>query len=251
MIDLITSFSLAQWLVFAASAILIGLTKAGLDGGALFAVPLMAAAFGGRYSSGLLLGVLMAADLPAIWNYRHDPSLPHLRRTLPWAVIGIGVGAVVGRLIPDTAFRIVMGSMILVSAIIMGYREITGQRPMIGADWRVSVPLGMLAGFASMVGNAAGSIMGLFLLSSGLGKGNIIGTSVWFFFLLNLVKLPFHLFLWHTVSLPTLGADLLMIPLAIASTYLGIGLVRYIPEKPYRIFLVCAAAGGGLYLLLR
>jgi len=251
MIDLITSFSMAQWLVFAVSAFLIGLTKAGLDGGALIAVPLMAAAFGGRYSSGLLLGVLMAADLPAIWNYRHDPSLPHLRRTLPWAVIGIGIGAVVGGSIPDKAFRIVMGSLIVVSAIIMAYREIADRRPMAGADWRVSVPLGMLAGFASMVGNAAGSIMGLFLLSSGLGKGNIIGTSVWFFFLLNLVKLPFHLFIWHTVSLPTLGADLLMIPLAIASTYLGIGLVRYIPEKPYRIFLVCAAAGGGLYLLLR
>jgi len=134
---------------------------------------------------------------------------------------------------------------------ILAQEKKVGLCPMINAGWRVSAPLGLLAGFASMVGNAAGSIMGLFLLSSGLDKGNIIGTSVWFFFLLNLVKLPFHLFLWHTVSLPTLGVDLLMVPLAIASTYLGIHLVRHIPEKPYRVFLVCASAAGGLYLLLR
>jgi len=116
----------------------------------------MAAAFGGRYSTGLLLGVLMTADLPAVWNYRHDPSLPHLKRTLPWAVIGIVIGAIVGGLIPDKAFRIIMGSLIIASAFILAYREITSQRPMVDADWRVSIPLGMLAGFASMVGNAAG-----------------------------------------------------------------------------------------------
>jgi len=84
-----------------------------------------------------------------------------------------------------------------------------------------------------------------------LVKGNIIGTSVWFFFLLNLVKLPFHLFVWHTVSGPTLLADLLLVPITVLSTYFGIRLVRHIPEKPYRIFLVCAAAAGGLYVLLR
>lgn len=249
--DLITSFSLVQWVTFAIAAVLIGLTKAGLDGGALIAVPLMAAAFGGRYSTGLLLGVLMTADLPAVWNYRHDPSFPHLKRTLPWAVIGIVIGAIVGGLIPDKAFRIIMGSLIIASALILAYREITGQRPMVDADWRVSMPLGMLAGFASMVGNAAGSIMGLYLLSSGLVKGNIIGTSVWFFFILNLIKLPFHLFVWHTVSGATLMADLLLVPITIFSTYFGIRLVRHIPEKPYRIFLICAAAGGGLYLLLQ
>ncbi len=175
--ELLSSFNVTQWAALAATAVLIGLTKAGFDGGALIAVPLMAAVFGARSSSGLLLGIMMSADLIAVWSYRREPSLAHLRRVVPWAALGILAGALVGGLLPERSFKTVMAALILVSAAIMAQREITRRQSRLSDHWAVNILLGIAAGFASMVGNVAGSIMGLCLLSSGLAKGGIIGTS--------------------------------------------------------------------------
>jgi uncharacterized membrane protein YfcA len=249
--EFLASFTIAQWAAFVSATLLIGMAKAGLDGGALIAMPIMAAAFGARSSSGLILGVLMTADLVAVWNYRKDLSVPHLLRTFPWAVVGIALGALIGGMIPEKLFRSIMAGFILVSVVLMGFREITGNRFVLPQRWFVLMPVGILAGFSSMVGNSAGALMGIYFLSSGLGKGNIIGTSVWFFFLSNIVKLPFHIFVWKTVSPDTLLADLFMAPVVILTTLLGVRLVRLIPEKPYRILIIFAALAGGILLFLR
>ncbi|HCM26129.1 MAG TPA: hypothetical protein DIC34_06210 [Treponema sp.] len=249
--EFLSAMDLPRWMALAVSATLVGLTKAGFEGGSLLAVPLMAAIFGARSSSGLLLGVLMTADLVAVWNYRREGSLTHLLKTLPWAVAGIVAGALTGKYIDDRLFRTLMAVFILSSAVLMAWRELRGGRFVMTGRWWAAAPLGLLAGFSSMVGNAAGPVMGLYLLSSGLPKTRIVGTSVWFFFLANLVKLPFHVFVWKSFSGGTLLADLAVAPFAIGATFLGVRLVRLIPEKPYRIFLICASVAGGLYLALR
>jgi len=246
----IMSYAPGQWAALAAAAVLIGLTKAGLEGGALIAVPLLAAVFGARASSGLLLGILMSADLVAVWSYRREPSLAHLKRMVPWAALGVLAGALIGGLLPERGFKSTMAVLILVSAVIMAFREFSPARERAPDHWLVNVLLGVAAGFASMVGNVAGAIMGLYLLSSGLGKGGIIGTSVWFFFIINLIKLPFHVFSWHTATLGTLLIGVVLLPVTVLSALFGVRLVRRIPEKPYRVFLICAAAAGGAFLLI-
>lgn len=248
--DFLLSLDAIRWGALIFSAILIGLTKAGLQGGALITVPLLAAFFGSRASSGILLGVLMTADLAALWSYRRDGSVPHLVRTLPWTLAGIVLGVFIGGAVPERGFSLIMALFILASAALMTLNEIRGRGFVLPETWWVSAPLGLLAGIASMIGNAAGPIMGLYLLSSGLGKGKLLGTSVWFFFIVNMAKLPFHLFVWKTASLQTLLADLAVAPITLAATFLGVYLVRLIPEKPYRIFLIVMAAVGGGYLLL-
>lgn len=249
--EFLASLSLAHWAALAAAAVLVGLTKAGLNGGTLIAVPLLASLFGARASTGILLGIMMCADVPAVWNYRRDISPPHLARTLPAALAGILLGVLVGGVIPETVFRRTMAGLILLSAALLTLRELRGRATVLPQHPLVTVPMGLLAGFASMVGNVAGSLMGLYFISSGLSKGSIIGTSVWFFFLVNLAKLPFHLFVWRTATLGTLLADLLVLPVTVAATLFGIRLVRLIPEKPYRLFLIAASAVGGIYLLAR
>ena len=247
--EFLASLSLPQWGALAAAAVLVGLTKAGLNGGTLIAVPILAALFGAKASTGVLLGIMMTADLVAVWNYRRDISPPHLRRTLPAALVGILLGVLVGKAIPEQAFRYTMAGLILVSVGLLALRELRRRAAVLPQHPLVTVPMGLLAGFASMVGNVAGSIMGLYFISSGLDKGNIIGTSVWFFFIVNLAKLPFHLFAWKTASLGTLLADLTVLPITVAATLFGIRIVRLIPEKPYRVFLIVVSAVGGLYLL--
>jgi uncharacterized membrane protein YfcA len=249
--DFIATLDALRWISLAVAASLIGLAKAGLDGGALIAAPLIAALFGAKASSGILLGVLITADLVAVWSYRKAGSPTHLIRTLPWALAGILLGTLVGGAIPDRAFRSSMSALILLCASLMAVRELRGGRFTLPERWWVAAPLGLLAGFASMVGNVAGPIMGLFLLSSGLPKTAIVGTSVWFFCIVNLAKVPLHVFVWHTVTGGTLLADLIVAPITILATLFGVRLVRLIPEKPYRIFMIVIACIGGLYLGLR
>lgn len=240
-----------HWAALVLAAVLVGLTKAGLNGGTLIAVPLLAALFGARNSAGILLGFLICADIIALWNYRRDVSFPHLMRVLPAALAGIVLGVVVGSYIPDTVFKGIMAALILLSAGLLALREIQGHAALLPQHPLITIPLGLLSGFSSMVGNAAGSIMGLFLISSGLKKGNIIGTAVWFFFIINLIKLPFHVFVWHTAGTDSLLLAAILLPITFFATLFGIRIVRHIPERPYRLFLITASALGGLYLLLR
>ncbi len=228
-----------------------GLTKAGLSGANIVAIPILAMVFGARESSGLLLGVLMTADLVAIAKYRKDGHFSHLRRLMPWATAGVLLGVLVGGMVQESVFKLLMTAFILASSAIMVYREIRGSAWVLPERWWAAAPLGLLAGFSSMVGNAAGSVMGLYLLSSGLGKGHIVGTSAWFFFLINIVKLPFHIFSWGTFTLGSLGADLAVAPVAVLSTVLGVRVVKLIPEKPYRWFLIVVSVVGGIYLIIR
>ncbi len=238
-----------QWVALMGNAFLAGLTKAGLNGGTLIAIPLMAALFGAKLSAGLSLGMLITADIAALWNYRKDLSPPHLAKTLPWALFGILIGVGVGGIIPESTFKNIMALLIILSSSVLALMEWKGGVRFPEAWW-AAAPLGLLAGFASMVGNAAGPVMGLYLLSSGLGKGRLVGTSAWFFCIVNLAKLPFHLFVWHTATVQTLLVDLAVAPVAVLATILGVKIVRIIPEKPYRVFLIFMSALGGVYLAL-
>jgi len=249
--DFLASLEAAHWITLILSAALVGLNKAGLDGGTLIAVPLMAVVFGARASSGLIMGILLTADIVAVLHYRKAGSLAHLRRLLPWALAGVLLGVVIGKDIPEKAFRAIMTALIVTSASIMAAKEIRGGSWILPERWWAAAPLGLLAGFASMVGNAASPVMGLYLLSSGLKKENIVGTSVWFFLLINIFKMPFHIFAWHTFSAGPLLADLAVAPVVVTATFAGVRLVRLIPEKPYRILLIAVSIAGGIYLLLK
>lgn len=249
--DFLATLDPGRWAALTAAGLLIGIAKAGLDGGSLIAVPLLALTFGARLSSGLLLGIMLAADLVAVYSYRREVQPQHLIRLLPWAVGGTLLGAIVGGAISEQVFRMILSSGIILCCGLMAVRELRGGDWVLPNRWWSSAPLGLLAGFTSMVGNAAGPVMGLYLVSSGLKKTGIIGTSVYFFFLINLCKLPFHVFFWKTVTPGTLLADAIVAPLAVGATFLGVRLVRLIPERPYRIILISVSSVAGFYLLLR
>jgi uncharacterized protein len=80
-------------------------------------------------------------------------------------------------------------------------------------------------------------------------KNRFIGTAAWFFLLVNLFKVPLHIFVWRTITLQTLMIDLLLVPVILLGVYLGIRLVRLIPETPYRILVIVSSAVSALALL--
>lgn len=226
-----------------------GMAKAGIHGAGMLMVPLLAIVFGGLASTGVLLPILIFADIVAVMYYHRHASWPHLRLLFPWTAAGILLGTVVGGMINDQTFTTVMAGIIFVSVAIMIWLERGHRQDVPDYKWFGAL-MGVLAGFTSMVGNLAAAIMIVYLLSMRLPKNVYIGTTAWFFILVNLFKLPFHIFAWHTVNTNTFLLDLTTIPSILAGAALGIYIVRIIPELYYRWFLIFSAMAGAVYMLV-
>lgn len=219
-------------------AVFIGMSKTGVHGAGMLAVPLLASVFGGQLSSGIMLPMLCLADVMGVWYYHRHASWRHLKILFPWAAAGTVLGTVVGQHIDDGVFKIIMASVIVISVVIMLWLERGRHKDEVPAHKGFGILTGVAGGFTSMVGNLAGSVMAVYFLSMRLPKNAFIGTTAWFFLVVNLFKVPFHVFAWKTISLNSFLLDLMLLPLIAAGAYLGIVIVGRIPENLYRWFII-------------
>lgn len=109
---------------------------------------------------------------------------------------------------------------------------------------------GIAGGFTSMVGNLAGSVMAVYCLSMRLPKNEFIGTTAWFFMVINWFKIPFHVFAWETINLNTFLLDLTTIPFIALGGFLGILIVRKLAEQTYRWFVIGMTVIAGIFMFL-
>ena len=234
------SFELSylQIVIVLSVALLTGMSKTGVHGAGMLSVPLLANVFGGQLSSGIMLPMLVMADVFGVWYYHRHASWQHLKILFPWAAVGVVAGTITGSYINDHIFKIVMAATIMVSVVIMLWLEKLGTTDHIPKKKSFAVATGIAGGFTSMVGNLAGSVMSVYLLSVRLPKNAFIGTTAWFFLVVNWFKVPFHVFVWHTISWNTIFFDLITLPLIILGAYLGIILVRKLTETMYRWFII-------------
>lgn len=237
-----------QWLLLALCSLLIGMSKTGLSGVGLMVVPLMANAFGGRPSVGILLPILIFADIFAVTWYHRHAAWKHILRLIPWALAGIVTATLVGRSISDTTFNRLLAAVVILGIAILIWRDLKRNQLKIPESGWFAASLGLLGGFATMIGNAAGPVMALYLLSMRLPKNSFIGTGAWFFFIVNLSKVPLHIWSWKTITSNTLLLDVLMIPAIAAGAFAGIWLVKLLPEKVYRIIVIITTILSAIFL---
>jgi uncharacterized membrane protein YfcA len=242
-------FSYSDLALFVTVALLIGMAKTGIHGAGMAAVPLLALVFGGKLSSGIMLPLLCLADIIAVIYYNRHAQWRLLAKLLPWAAVGVLIGTYIGDQIDDQVFRLIMGITILVSIVIMVWRERSANQNIPTSIW-FAIVLGILGGFTTMVGNLAGSVMALYLLSMRLPKNAFIGTGAWFFLIINWFKIPFHIFVWETITLDSFLLDLSAIPFIILGAFLGIKIVKLIPEKTYRYFVILSTAAASILMLI-
>ena len=145
----------------------------------MIAVPLMAIAFGGKASTGLLLTILIFADLFAVKHYHRHADWQHLKRLFPLAFFGVILGTLFGQYIDDEMFRLAMAIIIFISLGIMIWQERTHE-PSVPDSFGFIIAVGLLGGFTTMVGNLAGPVMALYLLAMRFPKNEFIGTAAWF-----------------------------------------------------------------------
>jgi uncharacterized protein len=249
LIDLFSfSFSHTEFLIFLLVALLIGMSKTGVHGAGMMAVPLLASIFGGQFSSGILLPMLCLADILGVWYYHRHASWQHLKKLFPWAVVGTIAGTWIGGIINDEVFKMIMAVVIIGSVVLMLWLE-RHKEEIPQNKWFAGVT-GVAGGFTSMVGNLAGSVMAVYFLSMRLPKNQFIGTTAWFFMVINWFKVPFHVFAWKTISFNTFLLNLTTLPIIIAGAFLGILLVKKIPEKAYRWFIISMTIVAAIFMLI-
>lgn len=250
MVELFTfEFSLSSFLLFLLVGLLVGMSKVGIFGVSKIAVPILAIIFGGKSSSGIMLPILIMADVFGATYYRKDAQWKHLKKLLPPAIIGVLIGTYVGELIPDKTFKLVMGCIVLLSTLILLWLEFK-KTPWIPQGMWFAVTVGILLGFTTMVGNLAGSVMVLYLLVNNMPKQKFIGTVAWFFILINLFKVPFHVFIWKTITWNTLWLDICLLPAVALGAFVGIRIVNKIKDTSYRYFIIVTTLIAALFMVL-
>jgi uncharacterized membrane protein YfcA len=239
-----------QWVLGIASGLVIGMSKAGLSGLALLFIPLMALSFGGKASTGILLPMLCVGDILAVAWYRRHAEVEYLLRLLPSTLLGMGAGVAVGGSLSDGSFRMLLGGIIVVLLGLMIGQDKLKSEQLYPRTWWFSALAGLLAGFTTMVGNAAGAIMSIYLLSMRLPKNAFIGTAAWFFLIVNLLKVPLQIFFWKNISAGSLAFDAVMIPGIAAGAFIGVRVSGRIPERAYRIFVMVMTGVAALMLFI-
>ena len=229
--------SAQDWLMLGLGAALVGMAKTAVSGAGALAVVLFALALPVRESTGALLPLLLAGDVLALSVYRRHADWALLQRLLPGVLPGMLLGAWFLQSAGDRQVRVAIGAMLLT---LLGYQLLAGRRlkvtePAAGgvaARRALAVLTGAGAGFATMTANAAGPLMTSYLLLLAIPTLSFLGTVGWFFFLVNLAKLPFSTGL-GLISREALLVDLLLLPALVMGAWVGALLIRRVDRSTF------------------
>ncbi len=243
-------YSVLQWLLFGFCAILVGMSKVGIPGISMFYIPVLALIFGGKPSTGILLPMLMMADIFGVSYYHRHAEWKYLVKLLPWAFAGIGIGLWIGKLINDEWFKNIIAILVFAGVGIMLWRERKASINYFPDTWWFAATTGILGGFATMIGNVAGPIFTIYMLAMHLPKNSFIGTGAWFFLIVNFFKFPLQVWIWKNIGWETIIMDLFMLPAIALGAFLGIWIVRRIKDNTYRAFVIIITVISAFLLLI-
>lgn len=250
-------FTAEALLIGALAAVVVGLSKTALPGAGLLAVPLVAMVASGRLIAGASLPLLLVADVYAVSWYRSHTRWDLLKPLALWVGLGYFGGILFYVLVGNSVgvIDVVIGVIVLTMVVIQLWR-MWRKRPPQAATVVDAAVYGTSGGFATFVSNSAGPVMNTYLVGLGLGKQQQVGTSAWFYFILNLSKIPFYLALmaWTSGGAFFTGESLLwnlcLVPAVIVGVYLGRWMLPKIRQETFVILVLVLSGLGGLKLLL-
>jgi uncharacterized membrane protein YfcA len=242
-------FSVLGWLAVTGGAFAIGLNKGGLTGLGILPVLLFAIVFDARNSTGFVLPLLVTGDVCAAVIYRRDVIWKIFWILLPPALAGVVLGYLLMGRISDSAFGPLIGWIIIGLIALQFLRGALGEKiDHVFESHGFGLVMGVLAGVTTMIANAAGPVSTLYFLSVRLPKWNLIGTSAWFFFVINLWKVPFSAGLGLTNAY-SLTLALMLAPLVLAGFFCGRLIAGRLPQKIFERFVLACTAIGALKLI--
>ena len=212
-----------QWVLLIAGAFVVGLAKTGIPGVSIMFVALLANAMPARQATGVVLPMLILGDVFAVLLYRRHTEWRHLWKLFPWTGAGVVLGWLALGHIGDLQTKRLIGG-ILAFLLAVHYwrksRQIPDEEVSARAPPWMAAGTGLMAGFTTLVANAAGSVMTIYLLAMRLPKLGFLGTNAVFFLLLNWFKVPFMVNL-GLINRESLWLNLLLAPAVIAGCLAG------------------------------
>lgn len=251
--------SLLAWAALALGAVTVGISKTAIPG-ANIAVALFAMVLPAKESTAALLVLLIVADVFAVVFYRRHADWRVLRRLIPPVVVGLVVGAFfLARASDELVGRVI--AVILISVIALGLvqrrraarrEQLEGEPTPLGRGAAAAQAgfYGGLGGFTTMVANAAGPIMSMYFLAVQMPITVFLGTSAWFYFVVNVSKVPFSIGI-GLFSTDLLLIDLVLVPFVVAGALGGRLIVKRISREFFECSVIVLSILGALYLLLR
>ncbi len=239
-----------NFMIAGLASLLLGISKGGLKGMGILIVTMIVYVFGAKNSTGILVPLFIVGDILAVIYFKKHVKIKYLIQFMPAMLIGVVVAVYVGNDWDEIVFKKWISWIILLSVVYMFWSEY--KSIVIKSDnYLISSVIGFAAGFTTMVGNLAGPFANLFFLATRLPKKEIVGTSAWVFFIINIFKIPFHIFSWETINRASLMIDLKLAPFVIVGFFLGTQLLGLFNEKNYRRFLLIVTAIGALVILFK
>ncbi|AXK46754.1 sulfite exporter TauE/SafE family protein [Brachybacterium saurashtrense] len=261
LLALLPALSVGSWLLVIAGALVVGFSKTALPGAGTIAVGLFALAMPAKESTAALLLLLIVGDMTALWVYRREPDWRTLLRLLPSAMIGVVLGAFYFAHVDGAGVRLTIGVILLVLVAVTVWRRgaaarrdpsaappVKGSRPGAAATAQ-GVGFGLLGGFTTMVANAAGPVMSMYFYAMRMPVLTFLGTSAWYFAIVNLFKVPFSAGL-GLLSRGTLLMDALLIPVVLLGAVLGARVARRIPQKVFENLILGLTVAAAIGLLV-
>jgi uncharacterized membrane protein YfcA len=237
-----------QWVIAALGALLVGVSKTGIAGLGMVFVALFANILPTKQASGVVLPLLLFGDIVAVLAYRRHTQWRFLIRLFPWTACGVIVGWLAMDRINDRQADLMIGSIILaLTALHLWRRRQPDSPPDHGHGYAALV--GLLAGFTTLVANAAGPLMALYLLAMRLPKLEFVGTGAVFFLILNLFKVPFMIEL-GLVNAASFSFNLLLAPAVLLGALLGRWILPRINQRLFEALALAFGAAAAIRLLL-
>jgi uncharacterized protein len=235
--------ALWKWLLGGLAAFTLGAAKSGLPGGGMLAIPMMVLVVGSaRYAAAWTSPMLSTGDVFAMLYWRRHADARKLLSLIPWVVIG-GAGGYFALSLEENLLRRIVATIIAVMLILF----LLQRRGFLSELSRGAWAYGIAAGFATVVANAAGPVMNMYLLSRRLTKEQFVATGAWFFFVVNIAKVPIYIH-YDLFSAESLVFDALMAPIVIVGGFAGLWLIHRVPQPVFE-WLVVVLSSVSLYFL--
>lgn len=228
-----------------------GTAKTGIPGAGILGVVLLANTMADTQQSvGVLLPLLIAADVFAVTWYRKHADWRLIGRVMPWTLAGLGLGYAVLKLTKekDLEFSLLLGGLVLGILALDLLRNRMGWEK-IPHHILYTAFLGIATGFATTIGNVAGPVMSLYLLSLGLDKHRFMGSMAWFFLIINCLKVPLFVSA-EMMSMDSLQLSAQFLPGILFGALFGRLLFIWIPQKPFAVAVQVLAAAAAVKLML-
>jgi uncharacterized protein len=211
------------------AVIMLGLSKGGFSGVGMVSTPLLALTMPPLQAAAILLPIILLQDAMSVWIYRKQWDAWNLKVLMSGAVFGVGAAWLFAAYVSDAGIMLAVG---LIGLALVGYAWLGPAPPKIPRKpiAAVGTVCGGVAAFTSTLIQIGAPPYYVFVLPQRLDKMIYVGTTIWFFAMVNVLKITPY-FALGQFSTAGLWTSVVLFPLAIASNFFGVWLVRVTPTE--------------------